>query len=61
MVEGVWYEMKVLIFIPLQLSQMFVWIFINSGKISKNYKAKLDQNIENWDLGVGFLFGNLLG
>ena len=59
--EGVWYEKNVFVFICHTLWQKFVCILKNSCKISKNYSAKKKQNIENWDLGVGFLFGNLSG
>ena len=52
--EGVWYEKNVFVFIRHTLLQKFVCILKNFCKISKNYSAKKNQNVENWDLGVGF-------
>ena len=59
--EGVWYEKNVFLFIRHTLWQKCVWVLKNSSQISKNYSAKKNQNTENWDLGVGFLFGNFSG
>ena len=58
--EGVWYEKNVFAFIRHTLTKVCMHIK-ELFKNSNNYSAMKNQNIENWDLGVGFLFGNFLG